>query len=133
MAYLIDEKLPDHIIVEQIDDLNRKLIDTKEKTITYETLYKTHKLHEYCIWLANKLDGPAEIHYFDDFKTINREIYYYKGSIHKIDGPAWVSYLQDGEICYERYLVDNISCDNELQFLVAIENFKNKEEEFFLE
>lgn len=132
MAYLIDEKLPDHIIVEQIDDLNRKLIDTKEKTITYETLYKTCKFHEYYIWLTNKLDGPAEIHYFDDFKTINREIYYYKGNMHRIDGPAWISYLQDGKIYYERYFVDNVSCDDELQFLVAIENFKNKEE-FFLE
>ena len=31
MAHLIDDPLPDHIIVEQIDNLNRKLIDTKER------------------------------------------------------------------------------------------------------
>ena len=43
MAHLIDDPLPDHIIVEQIDDLNRKLIDTKEQTIIYETLYKSYK------------------------------------------------------------------------------------------
>ncbi len=131
MAYLIDEKLPDHIIVEQIDDLNRKLIDTKEKIITYETLYRTVKNGEYWIWLTNKSDGPAEINYRDDFETINRIIYFNKGNVHRLDGPAYISYLYDGKICYQSYFIDNTRYDDELQFLVAIENFKNKQDFYF--
>lgn len=131
MAHLIDDPLPDHIIIEQIDNLNRKLIDTKEQTIIYETLYKSSKDGEYWIWLSNKSDGPAEINYINNFKTIHRIIYFNKGHVHRLDGPAYISYLHDGKICYQSYFIDNISYNDELQFLVAIENFKNKEENYF--
>ena len=98
---LYDDPLPDYIIVEQIDNLNRKLIDTKEQTIIYETLYKSSKDGEYWIWLSNKSDGPAEINYINNFKTIHRIIYFNKGHVHRLDGPAYISYLHDGKICYQ--------------------------------
>ena len=59
------------------------------------------------------------------------KIYFNKGHVHRLDGPAYISYLHDGKICYQSYFIDNISYNDELQFLVAIENFKNKEENYF--
>lgn len=124
--YYVCDTIPDYVTIELIDDLNRKLIDTKDHIVIYQTLW-TGEGWRKNLWLTHKVDGPAVIVYDSNFEKVLREQYYYFGRMHRIGAPAYISYLFSGEVIYESYCIAGESCNDELQYLVALENFKNKE------
>ena len=90
-----------------------------DENISSEYYYQHDKLHR------DSNDGPAVINYYRFNGSVYSEFYYQHDKLHRLNGPAVINYYYDKNvnksvIKSERYFVNNIEYDNDLQYCVAV-------------